>query len=110
MISRNTPAEYYRGLQGVHGLDPEEKCIHGVYDPHRDGFYCSLCNPVSIYKAIEPMWNAGDRMEVRRLRLSVGVGSVLYFENRCDEKRREDNGTKIVSGALRRDGRPVGSN
>jgi len=25
-----------------------EKCVHGVYDPHKDASYCSVCNPVIV--------------------------------------------------------------
>jgi hypothetical protein len=43
-------SEEYDRDWGMSGdpLTASEKCPHGVYDPHEDQRYCSICNPVKI--------------------------------------------------------------
>lgn len=47
--SKSESEEYDRDW-GISGepITPGEKCAHGVYDPHEDQRYCSICNPVPV--------------------------------------------------------------
>lgn len=47
--SKAESEEYDRdwGMSGE-PITPGEKCVHGVYDPHEDQRYCSICNPVPV--------------------------------------------------------------
>jgi len=41
-------------------LDPQpcassiERCEHGIYNPHQDGKYCTICNPVRVRAKLDP--------------------------------------------------------
>lgn len=47
--SKSESEEYDRDW-GISGepITPGEKCAHGVYDPHEDQRYCSICNPALV--------------------------------------------------------------
>lgn len=47
-------------------LNPKFKCTHGVYDPHGDQRYCTVCNPVKV---------TGPLLHMKKLRVDLGDGS-----------------------------------
>lgn len=67
-----------------------KKCEHGVYDPHGDAKYCTVCNPIPL--------SADTKIEVSKNIKLASVERMTPKENKAQEKyerRLEKNGLGI---------------
>lgn len=81
--SAKAESEEYDRDWGMSGepITPGEKCVHGVYDPHEDQRYCTICNPAKVTAVLREIkktkngkigvFKDSDEESIQRIALSL---------------------------------------
>jgi len=81
--STKSESEEYDRDWGMSGepITPGEKCEHGVYDPHEDQRYCTICNPAKVTAVLREIkktkngkigiFKDSDEESIQRIALSL---------------------------------------